>query len=272
MSMRRLAPALAALSLLLGSCGGGDAQEALTDTAANLGKIRSGELTLELSFQARGTGKTGFTLDGPFSLEKGPLVAGRLDYTQLLGAQGSQTATFVSTGQKAFVVVQGQPYELPPELVSQLQAASTQLTASGLSSLDVGRWFEDPELEDGGEVGGADTDLIRARLNVIAAVNTLLAVSSQLRGEGATPLSGDDEAQLQRAVKSASAEIWTGKDDRLLRKLDIAIDFNPQTAPERIRRVIGVTVHFVLAVSNPNEDVSVEAPAHALPYSELGSG
>ena len=133
-------------------------------------------------------------------------------------------------------------------------------------------WIEDPEVDDGGEVGGAETDLIRARLNVVEAVNTLLAVSSQLRGEGATPLSGDDAEQLQRAVKSASAEIWTGEDDRLLRKLDVAIDFNPQSAPERIRRAIGVTVHFVLAVSNPNEDISVEAPANALPYSELGSG
>lgn len=268
--MRRLGFALAVL-FVLASCGGGSAQDVLSETAANLGKIRSGDLSLELVFQARGAGRTGFTLDGPFSLEKGPLVAGKLDYAQLLGSQGTQTATFVSTGQKAYVVVQGQAYELPPDLVLPLRAASAQLTESGLGSLDVGRWFEDPELEDGGEVGGTETDLIRARLDVVEVVNTLLAVSSQLRGETTAPLAGEDAEQLRRAVASASARIWTGKEDRLLRNLDLAVSFKAQEAPERIRRLIGVGIHFVLAVANPNEDVSVEAPANPLPYSKLGS-
>lgn len=73
-------------------------------------------------------------------------------------------------------------------------------------------------------------------------------------------------------MDSTSAQIWTGKDDRLLRKLDVRVRFNAQDAPERVRQLIGVGVHFVLAVSNPNEDVSIEAPANAVPYSELGSG
>jgi hypothetical protein len=268
--MWRLLPALV-LSLVVASCGGGDAQDALSQTAANLGKIRSGDLSLRLTFEPRGATQTGFTLEGPFSLEQGPLVAGELTYTQLRGSQGSQTATFVSTGEKAYAVVRGQAYELPPDSVSQLRAASGQLS-SGLDSLDVGRWFEDPVLDDGGEVGGADTDLIRARLNVVEVVNTLVGISSQLRGESAAPLSGDDAEQLRRAVESAGAQIWTGKDDRLLRKLDVTVRFTPQDAPERIRQLIGVGVHFVLAVSNPNEEISVEAPTNARPYSELGSG
>jgi hypothetical protein len=270
--MRLRALLVLTLSLALAGCGGGgSAEDVLKETGDNLGEIRSGELSLALTFQTPGTEPTGFTLDGPFSLEQGTLVTGRLDYAQLLGSQGTQRATFVSTGERAYVVVQGQAYELPTAATAQLRAVSGQLTASGLESLDVGRWFEDPRLEDGGEVGGADTDLIRARLNVVEIVNTLVAVSSQLRGEAATPLTGDDAEQLRRAVVSASAQVWTGKDDRLLRKLDVRMRLDPSAAPENIRRLIGVSVHFVLAVSNPNEDVSVQAPANALPYSELGS-
>jgi hypothetical protein len=41
---------------------------------------------------------------------------------------------------------------------------------------------------------------------------------------------------------------------------------------DRVRRLIGVGVHFALAVANPNEDISVQAPANARPYSDLGSG
>ena len=270
--MRRLALAFATLSLALASCGGGDAQDVLSETASNLGKIRSGDLSLELAFQPQGGGRTGFTLEGPFSLEKGSLVAGTLDYTQLLGSQGSQTATFVSTGEKAYVVVRGQAYELPPDTTSQLRAASVPLKTGGLGALDVGQWFQDAEVESGGEVDGTDTDLIRARLDVVEVVNTLVTVAAQLRGETATPLDGDDAEQLRRAVESAQAQMWTGKDDRLLRKLDLTIRFNAEGAPERVRQLIGVGVHFVLGIANPNEDISVQAPANARPYSDLGSG
>jgi hypothetical protein len=270
--MRRLALAFAALTFALASCGGGDPQDVLSETAANLGTIRSGDLSLELAFQPQGAGRTGFTLDGPFSLEKGPLVAGTLDYTQLLGSQGSQTATFVSTGQKAYVVVRGQAYELPPDTTSELRAASVPLQSGGLGALDVGRWFQDPQVKDGGELGGTDTDLIRARLDVVEVVNTLVTVSAQLRGETVPPLGGDDAEQLRRAVESAQALMWTGKDDRLLRKLDLRIRFNAGGAPERVRQLIGIGVHFVLAIANPNEDISVQAPANARPYSDLGSG
>lgn len=269
--MSRVAPALVALLLLLAGCGGTAAEDVLSETAANLGKIRSGRLSLELAFQARGAGETGFTLDGPFSIDQGRLVAGKLDYAQLLGDQGAQTATFLSTGEKAYVEVRGQAYELPPNLSSQLRAASSQLTESGLGSLDVGRWFEDPKLKDGGELAGADTDLIDARVNVVEVVNTLVAVSSQLRSGTSIPLAGDDAEQLRRAVESASARIWTGKDDRLLRKLELTIRFSAGEAPERVRSLLGVGVHFVLAVADPNAPVSVEAPANPRPYSELGS-
>jgi hypothetical protein len=271
--MRRVYFLVAALTLVLVGCGTKQsAQEALSETAANMGKIRSGDLSLELTFRPRGAGKTGFTLDGPFSFEEEPLVAGRLDYTQLRGEQGSETATFVSTGQKAYVIVRGQAYELSPDTSAQLRVASTQLSSSGLGSLDVGRWFEDPTLEDGGEVGGTETDLIRARLNVVEVVNTLVGIASQVRGESVAPVTGDDADQLRGAVESAQAEIWSGKDDRLLRKLELNIHFNAQQAPERIRNLIGVAVHFEVEIDDPNKDVAVEAPANALPYSDLGSG
>jgi hypothetical protein len=269
--MRRAALVLlAALSFAVSGCGGSSAEDALSETAAKLGDIRSGQLSLALEFQVRGAEPTGFMLDGPFSLENGPLVAGRLDYTQLLGSQGSQTATFISTGQKAYVVVRGQAYELPATGTAQLQAASQQLQAGGLASLDVGRWFEDPSMEDGGEVGGAETDVIHAHLNVLEVVNTLTQVSSQLRGTSAAPLSGEDAEQLRQATMSAEADIWTGQDDRLLRKLDLKIQFNPAGVPERIRQLIGVSVHFLVAVSDPNEEISVQAPANPLPASALG--
>lgn len=57
----------------------------------------------------------------------------------------------------------------------------------------------------------------------------------------------------------------------MLRKLELTISFSAGEAPERVRSLLGVGVHFVLAVADPNAPVSVEAPANPRPYSELGS-
>ena len=57
-------------------------------------------------------------------------------------------------------------------------------------------------------------------------MNTLIGISSQLRGESTSAVTGSDAEQLRRSVQFARARIWTGKDDRLLRKLDLAIRFN----------------------------------------------
>src|SRR5919198_706075 len=74
--MKRLALALAALALLAGACGSGreSAQQILADTSANLGKIKSGDLAMELTFSAKGGKQAGFSLERPFEAEPGLLA------------------------------------------------------------------------------------------------------------------------------------------------------------------------------------------------------
>jgi hypothetical protein len=105
---------------------------------------------------------------------------------------------------------------------------------------------------------------VSARLNVVNAVNGLLQLASQFQSKPAlsTPQS---QEQVRRAVQQASIEVWTGKDDRLLRKLDIAIRFSP-TASQKVRSLVGASLLFHLAISNPNEQIHVQAPQNAQPY------
>ena len=271
--MRLFAAASAALVLLAGGgCGGGEsAQDVLRETTSNLGKIRSGQLDAELRFEEKGGGTAGFTLAGPFSLKKGPLVAGELDYSRL-GSSGNQTATFISTGQKAYVEIRGQAYELGRKQTAQLRGVSGQIQSGGLAQLDLSDWVVEPRLGDGGEVGGTETDLVRGRLDVPAVVNTLVQLASLGSGGSGEPVNSQDSQALRDAVSSSSASVWTGKDDRLLRKLELRIDFEPTAAPPRIQQLIGVAALFRFAVANPNGDVSVQPPENPKPYSVLGSG
>jgi hypothetical protein len=72
-------------------------------------------------------------------------------------------------------------------------------------------------------------------------------------------------------VRSSEFELFTGKEDRLLRRLTLAIDFGADDS-EEIQSLIGAGVRFELAVSNPNKKVSVTEPQDARPYSELFAG
>src|SRR5947208_2439195 len=216
--MRRFALALVALAFLLAGCGssGQNASQVLSATSANLGKIRSGELDMELLFTAKGGGRTGFDLAGPFALHAGGLPDAQLDYTQIAGDK-TATQTFIATGDKAYVQIRGETFELPQKTADQIR--STVGASNGLGAIDLSNWVMDPTLGDGGQVGGADTDKVHAKLNVPAAVSGLLAVASQVNGASAQALSGTSAEQVQRAVSSATIDVWTGKDDRLLRKL-----------------------------------------------------
>jgi hypothetical protein len=263
--MRRLLFGLAAVALVLSACGGGErAQKVLSETSANLGKIKSGDLALELLFSAKGGQRAGFSLEGPFALHPGALPDGQLDYTQIAGAH-TASQTFIMTDGKAYVRVRGQTFELPPATTAQIRG--TLGTSSGLGVIDLSSWVRNPKLSDGGEVGGADTDKITADLNVPAAVSGLLAAASQFGGTSPLPaLTGASAKQVERAVQKATVNLWTGKDDRLLRKLEVAVTFSPSGAPENIRNLVGAAMHLTLGISDPNEKISVETPTNVQPY------
>ena len=274
--MRRLTALLVVLALVAG-CGGSDrANDILSETAANLGKVRSGDLTLRLIVSPReGTrGRIGFELRGPFALRPGRLPIAKVAYTQIAGAREA-TATFISTGTNAYAEVNGKAYELPPESVEVVRQAAAGIGGSGgLGRFDIRSWVEDPVLMEGGSVGGAATDHVSADLDVVAAANGLLSLLREL-GRDAPTIDGAEADRLRDAVESSSFDVWSGRDDRLLRRLLIkaALGFD---VPESLRRalgeVVGAKVEFELGVSRPNEPVTVRPPANPLPSSELPGG
>lgn len=277
--MIRCAAVLFAGALLAGCAGGGEsANEVLSETASNLGKVRSGTLHVDLRVEPRGpTGAKpfGFALDGPFSLGGStPLPVADIEYTQTAG-DDSATVTLISTGSKAFIRVQDRTYELPAEQSAQLQGAAGQLRAgSGLGEFAIDEWIHDAEVDDGGDVGGADTDHVRAELDVVAAVRDLSALARQL-GQNVPQLGDQDVERLADSVRSSRFEVYTGKDDRLLRRLELEVEFGfdvPQELRSALGGLVGARLLFELGVDDPNQPVSVPVPGNALPASELPQG
>jgi hypothetical protein len=256
-----------ALTLALAGCGGQSASDVLSQTANKLGKVRSGDLTLVLSVGTRDGKKVGFELRGPFALAKpGGLPVAKVTFTRL-GAQAQPPVTVISTGQKAFVDFGGKTYELPSSRLGRLRSAAPS-GSGGLQRLDIGKWVKDAKLSAGGTVEGVETDRIHADLDVVQAMNDLLSVGASFGAGGGGRITGQDAEQLRRAVKSATIDVDTGKDDRLLRRLRIHVDLRAN-APARVQRMLGalgeIDVRFELSVGHPNEPVHVQAPAHAEP-------
>jgi len=267
---------LATAPAVAGCGGGGNPSPALTQTAAKLGTIRSGDLTLSLRVQPHGKGSEfGFELSGPFSLgKKGSLPVADVEYTQTANGQQA-TARLISTGTKAYVQVGESTYALPAAQTEELRAATADLrSGGGLAQLDIGNWVEHPELSDGGDVGGATTDHVHSGLNTAAAVGDLLSLS---RGFGsiAPMLDARSRKRLVSATKSADLDLWTGKRDRLLRRLQIKADFGlavPDALASALGTTVGAAVDFDLQIDDPNKTVHVSAPVHPLPASQFPGG
>lgn len=260
----RHAAVLAAVCAAVAGCGGGSDQatKELRQTAQKLGSITSGTLLLRMIINpASGTkGRVGFQLQGPFALRKNALPVADITYTQYASTREA-SARFVSNGTTAYALANGKRIALPASAVAQLRNATAGLGGNSGSGggLRIDTWLDHPSVSGGGQVGGADTDHVSADLDVVNAANGLLGLLRSL-GRNAPTLTGRNADQLRKAVKSSSIDVWTGKKDKLLRKLDLKAHLGLDV-PQELRRAFGETVgakfEFLLAITNPNKPVHV---------------
>jgi hypothetical protein len=252
--------------------------------AAGLGDISSGNLSMRFEMSVKDRKSGGFELEGPFSLRSDgryPIV--EFEHTRFDGDEEARVGTFVSTGDAAYVVRDGKS-----DRVGDEQLASTGLadlvrpaedgrdaegpatgdtgTETGLGQLNIDGWIEDdPEISGGGLVGGVDTDKVTAELDPAELMNGLVQLGQALGGGVAAqlrPLGRADRERVRRAATEAKLETWSGKDDRLLRKLIIEIGFGLKNEDlvEKLPQLADARIRLEAAITALNEPVDVEAP------------
>lgn len=276
---RPAAAALASVLALGAACGGSrtEGEKVMEATASKLGEIRSGVLQFRLTAGAAGAQENpevGFELSGPFALaEPGALPVTQIDYTRVAGDTRTSTQ-LVSTGSRAFVVVNGTAYQLPFDQTERLRAPREGSGEDGFGGLRIDEWVEDPQISPGEAVADTATDRITGTVDVVRTLNDLFAFGRTVgAAELAVPeITGEDAEQLRQVTESATLELLTGKDDRLLRRLSVDIRLSAQV-PDRVRTALGpiaaATIRLFLAVEQPNTPVQVAAPENALPASAL---
>jgi hypothetical protein len=279
---------LAALCAVLAACGSSssdDPNKLLKDTFSGSKHVKSGKLNVGVDVSAQGVPNLSqpvkVALTGPFQ-SQGKSGLPKFDFSLSFSGGGqSFSAGAVSTGDKGYLKFQGKAYEVPANLFDQFKQGFQQAQKQGSGAnknqnqfkqlgLDPLDWLKDPKMAGDESVGGADTKHITAQVDVpkfVDDVNVLLKKAPGLGVQGASRLPNgittQQKQQILSAVKSASFDVWTGSDDKILRKLEIKLDVGQGGRSGKL--------DFTLEIDNLNEDQTIVAPAGAKPLSELTS-
>lgn len=303
--MTRARRAVACL-LTVAVCGGsvaacgGSGDKAPTGAAAILkdtfgpGKpVRSGRLDVAVRFDSTGlpgvTGPVGLTLKGPFQ-SQGTGSLPQFDFDAGLSAGGTSfTAGAVSAPGRGYLQLQGASYALPAAIYTQFKsgyeasvkaASSGEKKGSGTSlgalGIDPVRWLKSPKTVGDEVVGGAKTNHVSATVDVpklLEDVDTLLRKAGAAGAAGAGVPDGLTTIQktgIQEAIQSATFDVWAGKDDGVLRKLDIQIAFDvPAIARSAAGGLKSGKLGLTLTIADLGKRQTIAAPKTVRPFAEL---
>lgn len=278
-----------------GGGGGDDVASILKSTFGSDKPVRSGKLDVAVSLDAKGlpsiTGPIALKLAGPFQSNGKDTLPG-FDFDLSLNASGqSFTAGAVSTGEKGFLTFQDQNFAIGDELFTSFktgyqQAQKESGDAEGgptfqALGIDPLRWLGGAKDAGSQDVGGTATTHITATIDVpkfLVDINTLLAKADDLGVAGQAPaqvpttLTEKQRAQIAEAVKSAKVDVYSGEDDKLLRRLAVELTFDvPQASRQDAGGLQSGTLRLDLTIADLNEKQTISAPENARPLEELTS-
>jgi hypothetical protein len=283
---------VAALSLAACGGGGGDATKVLNQTFAGGKKVRSGQLNLALRIDAKGSRQLGgpvtIKLSGPFESQTAGTLP-KFDFQLGLNATGSRnfSAGAISTGDQGFLKLSGRSYQVPPNVFASFKQGYEQSQKQGqqksqnrsLSSfgVDPRQWLKDSKVEGDADVEGTNTTHVSAKVDVpkfLDDVNRILAKAGQLGLSQSRQLPNGITAQqrqtLQKAIKDTKFDLYSGKDDHVLRRLVVKLTFEvPKSASAQANGLTGGDLTFDLTMAKLNQPQTIAAPATSRPFSEL---
>jgi hypothetical protein len=284
---------VAVLALALTACGGDDdggggsdedPQAVLDKTFSSDAQVESADINLSLdaSIEGEESGSLDASLTGAVD-GKGDTFP-KFDLTASVeGEGGGQTISFeggaISTGDAAYVSYGGDTYELGQELFGlleqayqqgQQQQAQQQSSTAGLDQLK--NSLTNLQNEGTEDVEGTETVHISGELDVPTLVDELrplLEQASQLGAiGGTTPTlpSASELEQLQRLVKSATFDVYSGTEDDILRRFAFEMQLQDPAGGGDT-----ADIAFDFTLGDVNGDFSIDAPSDAKPIDELFS-
>jgi hypothetical protein len=256
-----------------------DPEALIEETFSGEGGIDSGVLDLALSASSTrpGGGSLAAALAGPFET-RGPEELPLTDIEVSLQAQGGGEDIDIDAGltiteDAAFVSFGGQPYAVDDATFAIFSEQFANSSAEGEQGADGGAlleqlgvepsgWLTDVSNEGVEEIGGVETVHISGSPDVariIADVVALDPTGNALDAVGAR--------QLADSVGAASIDLYTGAEDKILRRLDLEIAVMDTAASGG-----ELELKLRIGIGDVNQEQTIEAPPDPRPLEELIPG
>lgn len=266
---------LAAVAALgLSACGGGssDARKLVKETFANAQKAKSGKIDVRLDLGLTGlkgvNGPVSLRFTGPFD-RTDPKGVPKFAFTLSGTVNGkSLSAGATSTGTSAFISVQNQPYVLDAKSTARFRQSFGQVTNLSQAPSSSGElpWFTDPENVGEESIGGVQTEHVTGKVDV----GKLFDQINARRRAGAPPLDARTRASVANRVTNPRFEFWTGKDDKVLRRLRLAFSVDvPSAQQARLGGLRTVTVSGDYTITDLDRPQTISTPRGAKSQAEL---
>lgn len=270
--------ALLALGLIAcgSGSGGGDSEESpqkVLDETFQSGKDYSkgvADLSFKLTTEGGQSGGLEAAVKGPYQGEKGAFpqfglsVDAKVEGSgQSVGVQGRLT----STAGAAYLNFQGTDYQVDEPTFKEIErlflSAQSQAGDARSGGLDPASLLTDLSNEGNEDIDGTDTIHISGKADVGKLAEELKNAPAAADAPGAAQLD-----QLKSSVKSADFDVFTGADDKRLRKIDGNIVFAPP-ADQTGGSAQTITIEFSLGLTDLGQAQTISAPADAQPLSAL---
>lgn len=240
--------------------------------AASIGTANiSVDLTAKLEGIPQQQGPVRVKLAGPYrSNGQGKLPDVDLD---VVISGGGQTFSMglLSTGERAFVVFGGTPYEVSAATVRRLNGAGGQggVAGLGVSPLD---WLDGASDEGEATVNDIATQHVRADVDVEKALRDLNGVVAKTAAPGRpAPTLGDEQIkQIDEVIDDPKLDVYVGRDDDKIRRFSLDLAFEvPEANRRRLNGLSSGTVTLDVELTEVGQPQRIEEPTSTRPMAEL---
>ncbi len=277
---------VALMALVPAACGGASGDEdvdaLLQETFSGDKQVDSGRLQLLARIDAKGSEQVRqpvrLDIRGPFR-KTSPDDVPEFDLDATVATAGvTFNAGATVLDDKGYVLFQEENYALSAELFEQFKSGFAEgrgddgKPADPASlGIDPRKWLRNARNAGEAEVAGQDTIKLTGDVDVPKLLDDLsvAGADAQQADPGAkkpTELSDAQQERVEQAVDAMRVEIYTGADDKILRRIVLAGDVS---APEGEKSFDSAKVRLDYTLSQLNEDQEIEAPSDPQPFEGL---
>jgi hypothetical protein len=183
---------------------------------------------------------------------------------------------------KAFIGLGSTAYEVPASIAGPLRAPLSKTgnaldAVMGVFHINPDRWAKNPRIVGNEKIAGIDTIHGTAQINTKAVFLDLAALAKRLTALRITDITGlpravdaQARAALNRSVKTATGDVYTGADDKVLRRAKINLLLKPSA---KDRKILGgftsIKVAGTLDVTDVGAPQKIKVPTNRGSYAAL---